>query len=449
MMVFKQAIPRRTFLRGFGTTLALPLLDSMVPAMAAARTTAARPAPRLGIVYAPNGIIMEQWTPAADGSAFQLTPILEPLAAYRDRMLLVTGLDNKAAQAPQSQTRTAGPHASCSGAFLTGIYPKPPAEAGISVDQIAAQELGKQTQLASLEFTLDRGETGAGADGTDTDAYLNSICWRNATTPLPMENNPRKMFERLFGDSESSDPAVRMRRLQQNRSILDSLTEEVNRLLGRVGPGDRTKLTEYLDGVRDVERRIQLASADSSRELPSLERPAGIPATYDAHAKLMFDLQVLAYQTDMTRVTTFAMAREKSERTYPEIGINEAHHALSHHGGNPRMIATVAQINIYHSKMFAYFLEKMQATQDGDGSLLDHSLILYCSSMSNGSGHDPTNLPLMMVGGAAGALKGGRHLRYPEAPPVTNLFLTILDKVGVHVDSFADSTGHLELLSVA
>jgi hypothetical protein len=448
MMVFQKAIPRRTFLRGAGTTLALPLLDAMVPAMAAARNTPARPTPRVAIVYAPNGIIMEHWTPAAEGSSFQLAPIMEPLAAFRDRMLILTGLDNKAAKAPSSQMRIAGPHASASGAFLTGVYPKPPGEAGISVDQIAAQELGKHTRLASLEFTLDSGETGAGADGTDTDAYLNSLSWRNATTPLPMENNPRKVFERLFGDSDSTDPAVRARRLQQNRSLLDSVMQEAIRLLGKVGPEDRSKLTEYLEGIRDIERRIQLSGTPSG-DLPAVERPFGIPPTYDAHAKLMFDLQVLAYQSDMTRVTTFAMAREKSERTYPEIGISEAHHALSHHSGNARMIASVAQINVYHAKMFAYFLEKMHSTGDGDGSLLDHSLILYCSSMSNGSGHDPTNLPLLIVGGAAGRLKAGRHIRYREAAPVTNLFLTMLDMVGVHVDTFADSTGHLDLLSIA
>lgn len=447
MMVFKKAIPRRTFLRGVGTTLALPLLDSMVPAMAGAQSTAARPVPRLGIVYAPNGIIMEQWTPAAEGAAFELTPILRPLSAFRDRMLVVTGLDNRAAKAPPGLTRTAGPHASASGAFLTGVYPKPPGEAGISVDQIAAQALGADTQLASLELTLDRGETGAGADGTDTDAYLNSLSWRNETTPLPMENNPRKVFERLFGDSDSTDPVERLRRMRQNRSILDSVTEEANRLLGSVGAADRSKLAEYLDGIREIERRIQ--KTEASENVPALERPTGIPATYDAHARLMFDLQVLAYQTDMTRVTTFAMAREKSERPYPEIGIKEAHHALSHHSGNPRMIATVAQINVYHATMFAYFLDRMQATPDGDGSLLDHSLILYCSSLSNGSAHDPRNLPLLLVGGGTGRVKGGRHIKYAGAPPVTNLFLTMLDTVGVRVENFADSTGRLELLSIA
>jgi hypothetical protein len=448
MMLFKKAIPRRTFLRGVGTTIALPLLDSMVPALSAMRLTPAKSPVRLGFVYVPNGIIMEQWTPAAEGRAFDLTPIMQPLASFRDQMLIVTGLDNKAAKAPDTNFRRAGPHASASGAFLTGVYPKPPGEAGISVDQIAAAELGKHTQLASLEFTLDNGETGAGADGTDTEAYLNSLSWRSATTPLPMENNPRKIFERLFGDSDSTEPAQRLRTLERNRSILDSVTQDVNRLLGQVGPGDRKKLDEYLGGIRDVERRIALAKEQSSKELPALTKPSGIPGTYDEHARLMFDLQVLAYQTDMTRVTTFAMAREKSERAYREIGINEAHHALSHHSGNERMIELVSQINVYHTKQFAYFLEKMRSTPDGDGSLLDHSIVLYCSCMSNGSGHDPTNLPLMLVGGGSGSLKGGRHLKYPEAPPVTNLFMTMLDKVGVPVDSFADATGKLELLSV-
>jgi hypothetical protein len=263
-----------------------------------------------------------------------------------------------------------------------------------------------------------------------------------------MANNPRTIFERLFGDSDSTEPAQRLRTLERNRSILDSVTQDVNRLLGQVGPGDRKKLDEYLGGIRDVERRIALAKEQSSKDLPALTKPSGIPGTYDEHARLMFDLQVLAYQTDMTRVTTFAMAREKSERAYREIGINEAHHALSHHSGNERMIELVSQINVYHTKQFAYFLEKMRSTPDGDGSLLDHSIVLYCSCMSNGSGHDPTNLPLMLVGGGSGSLKGGRHLKYPEAPPVTNLFMTMLDKVGVPVDSFADATGKLELLSV-
>jgi hypothetical protein len=448
-MIFKKAIPRRTFLRGVGTTIALPLLDSMVPAMAAQRRTAARPVTRLGIAYVPNGIIMEQWTPATQGTGFEMTPTLAPLGPYRDHLLVLGGLENKAAHAPEGAERRTGPHAKASGAFLTGVHPKPPGQAGVSVDQIAAEVLGQQTQLASLELTLDTGESGAGADAADTDAYLNTICWRNATTPLPMENNPRKVFERLFGRSDSTDPAERRARLRENRSLLDSVLEETKSLLGVVGPGDRAKLAEYLDGVRDVERRIGVAEAQSARELPALGRPSGIPFTYDEHARLMWDLQVLAFQTDMTRVITFTMAREKSERQYPEIGVHEAHHALSHHGYNAEMMAKVAQINLYHVRTFTYFLEKMRSTPDGDGSLLDHSVILYGSPLSDGMAHNPRNLPLLLAGGAAGRLKGGRYLRYREEPPVTNLFLTLLDQVGVPVERFADSTGKLDLLSVA
>jgi hypothetical protein len=442
MMIFKKAIPRRTFLRGIGTTLALPLLDSMTPAFAGPQGAATRPS-RLSVVYVPNGIIMKHWTPAEEGAQFGITPTLEPVASFRDQILLVSGLANHAAVPPQGE-RPAGPHASASGAFLTGVYPKPPAQAGISLDQIAAQELGKDTQLASLELTLDLGEQGAGADAADTDAYLNTMSWRNATTPLPVENNPRKVFERLFGADESTDPAERLRRIQQDRSVLDSVSEEVRRLLGGLGTSDRGKLSQYLDGIRDVEHRIQKAEENSSRDILVMDRPAGIPSTYDEHAQIMADLQVLAFQSDLTRVSTFLMAREKSERAYREIGMEEGHHALSHHDNNPAMVAKVAEIDLYHTKLFAYFLEKLRATPDGDGSLLDHSIVLYGSSLSDGSRHNPTNLPLLVAGG----VKGGRHLKYPDSPPVTNLFLTLLDRLGIAVDRFGDSTGKLEPLSV-
>jgi hypothetical protein len=441
MMNFKKAIPRRTFLHGCGVSLALPFLDSMIPALAASETV--KSPVRLGFVYVPNGIIMEQWTPAAQGRTFELMQIMHPLAPFRDQMLILTGLNNKAARL-ESGAQLAGPHASASGALLTGVHPRA-GKAGISVDQIAARELGKHTQLSSLELSLDRGG-GSGADGATSDAYLSTLSWRDASTPLPMENNPRKIFERLFGDSDST-PAERARRLRTTRSVLDSVGDEINRLLGTVGPTDRAKLDQYLEGVRDVERRVELTQSQSSRELPKVEPPNGIPKTYDDYAKLMFDLQVLAYQTDMTRVTTFLMDREKSERPYREIGISEGHHGLSHHSGNKEMIAKVAQINTYHVGLFAYLLEKMRSTADGDGSLLDHSLILYGSCMSNGSEHDPTNLPLALLGGAGDTRMGGRHLAFPEQPPVTNLFLAMLDRVGVPLHNFSDSTGKLDLLT--
>jgi hypothetical protein len=343
----------------------------------------------------------------------------------------------------------AGPHATASGIFLTGVYPKPPGQAGISVDQIAAQELGQQTPLASLELSLESGETGGGGDGADSDAYLNTFSWRSATTPLPVENNPRKVFERLFGESDSTAPAERLRRMREDRSILDVVTQEISRLTSGLGPGDRAKLTEYLEAVRDIERRIRIAEESKVREVPVMERPVGTPTNYEEHARLMFDLQVLAYQTDMTRVVTFAMAREKSERAYREIGLEEGHHALTHHGNDPKMVANCVRIETYHSQQFAYFLEKMRSTREGDGSLLDHSIILYASSLSDGNQHSRANLPIVVLGGGAGRIKGGRHIRYAKDTPLTNLFLTTLEMTGVRIENFGDSTGKLELLSIA
>ncbi len=449
MMIFKKVIPRRTFLRGAGATLALPLLDGMVPAFAGALDASAKPAVRLSIVFVPNGRIMDHWTPQAEGAAFELPSILEPLAAFQDRLLVLSELASKPnAKGLRSIGLDAGPHATASSVFLTGVYPKPPGQAGISVDQIAAKALGRHTQLASLELSLESGETGGGGDGADSDAYLNTMSWRSATTPLPVENNPRRVFERLFGESDNSDPAERLRRIQQDRSILDIVTQEVSRLATGLGPGDRAKLTEYLDAIRDVERRIHMAEKTNSRELPVMERPVGMPADYEEYAKLMFDLQVLAYQSDMTRVITFAMAREKSERAYREIGLEEGHHALTHHGYNAAMMAKCVQLETYHSKQFAYFLEKMRSTPDGDGSLLDHSVILFASSISDGHSHFRGNLPVVLAGGGAGQIKGGRHIRYAKDTPLANLFMTILDMTGVRVENFGDSTGKLELLSV-
>ncbi len=449
MMVFKKVIPRRTFLRGAGATLALPLLDGMVPAFAGALDATAKPAVRLSIVFVPNGRIMDHWSPKEEGAAFKLPSILEPLAAFQDRLLVLSELSSMPnEQLLRSIGLDAGPHSTASGIFLTGVYPKPNGQAGISVDQIAAKELGKYTQLASLELSLESGETGGGGDGADSDAYLNTMSWRSATTPLPVENNPRSVFERLFGDSDSTDPAERLRRMQQDRSILDIVTGQVSRLATGLGPSDRAKLTEYLDAIRDVERRIHRAEKTNPRELPVMERPAGIPADYEEHARLMFDLQVLAYQSDMTRVITFAMAREKSERAYREIGLEEGHHALTHHGYNAAMMAKCVQLETYQSRQFAYFLEKMQSTPDGDGSLLDHSVILFASSISDGHAHFRGNLPVVMAGGGAGQIKGGRHIRYAKETPLANLFLTVLDMTGVRVENFGDSTGKLEMLSV-
>ena len=450
MMIFKKAIPRRTFLRGAGATLALPLLDGMVPAMAALRDTAAKPAARLSVVYVPNGMIMEKWTPATEGANFELTPILEPLAPFRDRLLVLSGLAHNSGRALPGENT--GDHARAGATYLTGVHPRKTegadTRAGISADQIAAKQLGKHTQLASLELALDTTELLGQCEAGYTCAYMNTLCWRTPTTPMPMENRPRAVFERLFGDSDSTDPAVRLRRIQRDRSILDSVTRKVAHLLAELGPGDRAKLAEYLDAIRDVERRIQMAEEQSSRELPTLERPPGVPSTFIEHAKLMFDLQVLAYQTDMTRVITFMVGREFGGRTYREIGIPEGHHSLTHHQYKQEKIDKVIRINIYHAQALAYFLERLQSTPDGDGSLLDHMVLLYGGSLSDGNLHWHDNLPIMLTGGGAGQIKGGRHLRYPQDTPMPNLLLTMLDMLGIPVESLGDSSGRLDLLSV-
>ena len=444
MMIFKKAIPRRTFLKGVGATLALPLLDGMVPAMAAVGD---KRATRLSFVYIPNGIIMDQWTPAAEGAGFEMTPILEPLAPYRDQMLVLSGLDCKNANPQPGEG--GGDHERGSGAFLTGVHPKKTGgtdiEAGTSIDQVAAKELGNQTELASLELTLDFAEFVGGCDPGYSCAYTNTLCWRSPNTPIPMENNPRAVFERLFGSSDTTDPAERLARIKKDRSILDAVRQDVARLVPGLGPTDRRKLTEYLDAVRDVERRIQKAEEQSSQELPSLVRPVGIPATFEDHIKLMFDLQVLAYQTDKTRVITFLLAHEQSTRAYPEIGIHDPHHPLTHHSGDQEKISKVIEIQKYHARMFSYFLEKMQATPDGDGNLLDHTMIVYGGSISDANVHKHEDLPILLIGGGDGKIKGGRHVRYPKDTPVANLFVTVLDKMGTLAESFGDSTGELDL----
>ena len=447
MMIFKKAIPRRTFLRGIGATVALPLLDGMIPALAAAGDTAAKSPTRLSFVYVPNGMIMNKWTPAAAGASFALTPILEPLAPFRDRFLVLSGLNHDTADPLPGEGEVA-PHDRAGASFLTGVHAKKEGHVGISVDQIAAKELGKHTQLASLELGLDSNDVAGQCERGWSCAYVHTLSWRTPTTPMPIENEPRVVFERLFGDSNTTDPAERLARIQRRRSILDSVTQAAARLLTGLRPSDRARLAEYLDAIRDVERRIQVAEEQSSRELPVLDRPAGIPATFDEHAKLMFDLQVLAYQTDLTRVITFMMGREQADRTYREIGIPDAHHPLTHHQNDPVKIAKVIQINIFHARMFAYFLEKLRSTPDGDGSLLDHSMIVYGSGISDGNKHLHQDLPVLLVGGAAGRVKGGHHVRYPKDTPMTNLFLAMLDKLGIAVENFGDSTGKLDLLPV-
>jgi hypothetical protein len=440
MIITKKAIPRRAVLRGMGATVALPLLDGMLPAFASQAEQVAR----LSIVFAPNGMNMDKWTPVTDGAAYQLSPTLEPLAPFRDRLLVVSGLDNSIGDARPGEGESA-PHERAGAVFLTSVHPEREGRVGISVDQIAAKELGRQTQLASLELGLHSNDVVGQCEKGWSCAYMNTLSWRTPTTPLPVEYRPRAVFERMFGDSDSTDPGVRRARMRDDRSLLDSITEAASRLMRTIGPSDRARLGEYLEGMRDVERRIQRAEEQSSREMPTVERPAGIPGSFEEHAKLMFDLQVLAYQTDLTRVITFMLGPEQSNRAYPEIGVPDVHHGLSHHQQDPEKLSKVAQIDVYHTKVFKYYLERLQATSDGDGSLLDHVTLVFGCSMSDGNDHLLQNLPILVAGGSNGRLKGGRHLRHPKGTPVSNLYVTLLETVGVPISSFGDSTGTLAL----
>ena len=446
MIITKKAIPRRTVLRGVGATLALPLLDGMVPALTALSKTAARPTVRFCTVYVPNGIIMEQWTPAGEGSAFEFSPILKPLEAYRDHLLVLSGLENTGAI---SRTGSSGGHARCAGAFMTGIEPLQTTstsslQLGISVDQIIANTLGQETPLPSLELGLEGSDTVNGVATCDVGfscAYQNTMAWSGPSTPLPAEANPRVVFERLFGSVDSTDPAARKARLRRQGSIIDSVLDKVDRLQGKLGPRDRDKLNEYLQSVREIERRIQNAETQG-RELPVVESPTGIPVSYDEHARLMFDMQTLALQTDTTRVITFQVGREQSGATYPQIGVSDSHHPISHHGGDKNKIASLQKINTYHATLFGYFLEKLGSTSDGEGTLLDHVIVLYGSAISEGNRHDIRNLPILLAGAGAGQVKGGRHIKYPEGTQrLTNLQLTLLNKLGVPTEKFGDSTG--------
>jgi hypothetical protein len=447
MIITKRSLDRRTVLRGVGTTLALPVLDAMVPALARAQAATKAPT-RLSIVYLPNGIMMDQWTPDAEGTGFKLKPILEPLAPFRDHMRIISGLShNSGGRALQGENT--GDHARAGASYLSGVHPKKTegadTAAGVSMDQIAARQIGMQNQLASLELCVDSPELLGQCEAGYSCAYMNSICWRTPTTPMPMENHPRVVFERLFGDAESTEPAVRLSRIKQDRSILDSVNKKATRLKADLGRPDQLKLTEYLDAVRDVEHRIQTVEAQSGRKLPKVERPTGVPETFTEHAKMMFDLQVLALQTDLTRVITFMMGREFGGRTYAEIGIPEGYHALTHHQYNAEKIAKVIQIQTYHAKHFAYYLDKLRSTPDGDGSLLDHMVVLYGGGISDGNTHLHDNLPVVLVGGASGQMKGGRHIRYPKETPMSNLLLSMLDVVGARQDRIGDSTGKLTL----
>ena len=439
MWISKKHLPRRTFLRGMGATVALPLLDSMVPALTAQTRTAANPLPRLGFVYIPHGAIMDQWTPKEEGAAFTFTRILKPMEPFRERLNIVTGLGHRAAD-------TTAVHSLSPTTWLSGVRPKPTqgvdAFAGVTADQIAAKAIGQDTLLPSLELATEDHSGLIGSCDRDYGCiYMNTLSWRTPTTPLPMEINPRKVFERMFG--QGGNAADRLARSREDRSILDAVAAEASDLQGKLGPKDRTTLSEYLDNVREIERRLQKAGAEQATDLSLPEAPAGIPFSYEQHVKLMYDLLALAYQANVTRVFTFMVAREVSNRTYPQIGVPDGHHATSHHQNKPEKIEKLVKIQSYHLGMFADFLKKLESTPDGDGSLLDHSVILYGSNMSNSNLHNHFPLPNLVLGGGAGRIKSGRHLRYPDHTPMSNLLLTLLDKSGVPLDNLGDSTGKM------
>ncbi len=446
MMLSKKSIPRRSFLRGAGAAIALPALDAMFPAMAAVGQSP-KAARRLSIVYVPNGVNMKYWTPQTTGTAFDLPRTLAPLAPYKDKMLILSGMHNSAGDALPGEGESA-PHERAGGVYLTGVHPLREGQVGASIDQIIAREMGRETELASLELGLHNTDIVGSCEKGWSCAYRMTLSWRTPTTPLPIEYRPRAVFERLFGDSSSTDASVRLERMHNERSILDSVTEAAARLQRRVGPQDRARLSEYLDGMRDVERRIQMAERQSGPGIPSVERPAAVPDTFAEHLKLMFDLQVLAFQTDMTRMITFMVGPEQSNRTYREIGIPDVHHSISHHRGDPVNLEKIAKIDHYHAELFTYYLQKLSSTPDIDGSLLDNMIIMYGSAMSDGNEHLLQNLPGLLLGGGTGQLQGGRHLQYASDTPISNLYLTLMDKLGLQADRFGDSTGKVNLLSV-
>ncbi len=438
MIITKKAIPRRTMLRGLGACVALPLLDGMVPALTALSRTPAAPVRRLGVVYVPNGMMMDHWTPQIEGTGFDFPTILQPLERFRDSVQVLSGMHGVDAE---------GPHARASTRFLTGVASKRDdgsnLRAGISMDQLAGRVLGRETPLATLELAIDGRDFAGSCDEGFSCAYTNTIAWANETTPLPMENNPRVVFERLFGDSGTTDPDVRRARMKKDASLLDSVTDRARTLSRALGADDRTKLSQYLEAVRDIERRIQLAESRDELDLPVFDRPAGIPGTFGEHSRLMFDLLALAYETDLTRVATFMMGREITGRTYAEIGVPDAHHPISHHQRDPVKLEKLRKINLYHVELFGEFIERLAQTPDGDGMLLDNSMIVYGAGMADSNAHYSGNLPILLAGGGAGT--GGSHLRYPEDTPLANLHLSLLDKMGVPIESLGDSSGRLPL----
>lgn len=439
--ITKKSIPRRTFIKGVGGTIALPLLNAMVPAATAANKTAANGAKRLGYVFMPMGCDQSRWTPRSEGNLDQLSPILDSLAPVKDKMTVLTNMELRPAYP--------GSHATSNSSFLSAAKAKVTESSdyylGTTADQVAAQQIGQDTQLPSLELAMDLLQVTGQCDNGYACVYQNNLSWSSPTTPLPAEAHPRIVFESLFG--EGGTPEQRQAALRKRASLLDSVADSIQELKRDLGPRDRTRVTEYLDAIREVERRIQQAENSSKDSpLPDLDRPMGVPAAYADHARLMFDLQLLAYQGDITRISTFQIARETSNRAYPEIGVPDPHHPLSHHGDDPAKIERMSKINAFHVSLFAEYLEKLKNTPEGNGSLLDNSLILYGSGIGNPNVHDHTNLPVIVAGGENGGMKGNRHIRYEKPTPLANLHLTLLDKAGVKIDKFGDSDGMISEL---
>ena len=447
MFITKKHLPRRTVLRGLGATIALPLLDGMVPALTATARTAAAPIKRLGVFYVPNGMSMPYWFPKTEGPMEYLPPTLQSLNHMKERVLLCGGLDDE----PANLVKGGGDHARSAGTFLTGVPFKitngADVYAAVSMDQMAARELSKETQIASLELGIESNAMVGNCDGGASCAYTNTIAWRTPTTPLPIENDPRAVFERLFGTTGSTDPEARRERLRRDRSILDAVGAELADLGRVIGPGDQIKLDEYLDALRDVERRIRMAEEQSARELPVVDQPVGVPNDYQEHARLMMDLLALAYQTDLTRISTFMLAREVSGRAYPEIGVPDSHHPLSHHQDEPAKLERLHKINEYHFRQFAYLVEKLAGLPEGDGTMLDSTLFLYGTGISDSNTHFHDDLPIALVGGKAAGIKGGRYIRYADDTPLANMHITILEKLGVPMEALGDSTGKVDRLT--
>ena len=449
-MIRRVRLSRRTLLRGIGTTVALPFLDAMNPAFSAAPSRLGNQIPvRMAFSYVPNGIIMEDWTPAAAGALKALPSILEPISEFRNDVMLLSGLTHNNGRALGDGP---GDHARAAASFLTGVHPKKTDGAdirnGISVDQVAAELLGGRTRFASIELGVEHGRLAGNCDSGYSCAYSNSISWRSETTPMPPEVNPRLVFERLFGrPGDSDDPVARAKRKRYEKSILDFVQQDTRKLQSELGPTDRRKLDEYLTGVREIEKRIEAGEASAAQTTPSMDRPSGVPVDFAEHAKLMFDLQVVAFQTDQTRIATFMLAREGSNRTYREIGVPGGHHGLTHHRNDEEKISKISKINRYHMELFSYFLKRLDSIQEGDGTLLDHSMVLYGSGLADGNKHTHHDLPVLVAGRAAGGLHPGRHLRYDTETPMANLYLTLLDRMGVHPETIGDSTGRLEHLT--